>query len=103
MITVEPFPLDDGSETRARLLDDIADGRYDHLIDRLSADLAAAGQPVFLRWGHEMENVTGRYPWAQEDHLAYVRAYRHFVELEREASAAPTAVPTGDDAQEVMA
>lgn len=79
MITVEPWtnrPKPDGRD----LLRDIVVGRYDLRIDKVCKDIAALDAPVFLRWGHEMETPTGRYPWAQHHPGSYVRAYRHFVD-----------------------
>jgi beta-mannanase len=34
---------------------------------------------VKVRWGHEMEDPTGRYPWARKDAAGYKAAYRHVV------------------------
>jgi len=45
--------------------------------------------PVVIRWGHEMENFTGRYPWATRDAQAYIDAYQYFVS--KCASRAPNA------------
>ncbi|KWI50821.1 glycosyl transferase [Burkholderia pseudomultivorans] len=77
MVTVEPWALD-GSRKGA-LLDDIAQGRYDARIAATCSALAALQAPVFVRWGHEMETDTGRYPWAIGDASGYVDAYRRVV------------------------
>ncbi|MBA5760046.1 mannan endo-1,4-beta-mannosidase, partial [Escherichia coli] len=58
---------------------DIAHGRYDARIAATCSALAALEGPVFVRWGHEMEADTGRYPWATGDASAYIDAYRRVV------------------------
>ncbi|HEF4752125.1 TPA: glycosyltransferase [Burkholderia multivorans] len=78
MVTVEPWALP-GSRTGA-LLDDIAHGRYDARIAATCSALAALHAPVFVRWGHEMETDTGRYPWASGDASGYIDAYRRVVD-----------------------
>ncbi|HEF5872740.1 TPA: glycosyltransferase [Burkholderia cenocepacia] len=77
LLTVEPWAAD-GTRPGA-LLDDIAHGRYDARIAATCSALAALKGPVFVRWGHEMETDTGRYPWAVGDASAYVAAYRRVV------------------------
>ncbi len=78
LLTIEPYPLDDLS--KENIFTDIAEGRYDEKIDAFCTDVEDFGKPVFIRWGHEMENVTGRYPWAQENSEGYISAYRYVVE-----------------------
>jgi hypothetical protein len=60
--------------------DDIAEGTYDPDIANLCSGLGALDRPLFVRWGHEMEDLTGRYPWARSDAEGYVKAYRYFVD-----------------------
>ncbi|WP_321790469.1 NAD-dependent epimerase/dehydratase family protein [Burkholderia pyrrocinia] len=74
MLTVEPWAA--GGTRQGALLEDIAHGRYDAQIAATCSALAALKGPVFVRWGHEMEADTGRYPWAIGDASAYVGAYR---------------------------
>lgn len=80
LVTVEPWPDAGRDASGSDLFAAIEDGAYDGVIRRICADIAASGRPVFVRWGHEMEDVKGRYPWAREDSSGYVRAYRHFVD-----------------------
>jgi len=75
MITVEPWAS--GEED---LLGVTVQGKYDEIIDEICRDVGGADMPVFLRWGQEMERVTGRYPWAVEEVGKYIAAYRRFVE-----------------------
>jgi endoglucanase len=81
LLTVEPWPHKRNPEQSRTLFSDIVAGRYDKTITRLCSDINSVGAPVFIRWGHEMENITGRYPWARSDAVGYVRAYRYFVDL----------------------
>ena len=61
MVTVEPWPRP--GEFRVTLLQDVVAGRYDGEIDRFCGQVSRAGLGVFVRWGHEMELESGRYPW----------------------------------------
>src|SRR5215471_5328846 len=80
MITVEPWPHKRTVAQSDSLFADIVAGKYDHEIASLCEDLNAINSPIFIRWGHEMENVNGRYPWSQPDVVGYVKAYRYFVD-----------------------
>jgi len=83
MITIEPH-MDNRQSSEKPGLESIVQGNYDLLTTELCNTLNEQNQPVFIRWGHEMENVTGRYPWAVKDAQLYIDAYRHFVSLCRE-------------------
>jgi len=78
MVTVEPWP--GHGRTGETLFKDIMDGTYDADIGNVASTLDGLGRPVFIRWGHEMEDVTGRYPWASQDADGYIKAYRYFVD-----------------------
>lgn len=80
LITIEPFPDSNIEAGAEQLFRDILAGSYDQNIERICGDIQQTSRPTFVRWGHEMENVTGRYPWAQADDIGYVAAYRHFVD-----------------------
>ncbi len=69
-------------------LADIAAGMYDFYVDDWAAAAAAHGKPVFVRFGHEM-NDPYRYPWGpQNGHPDdFVLAWRHVVERFRDAGA----------------
>src|SRR5437879_13844273 len=49
------------------------------MIQRCGLVITDFRDAVYLRCGHEMENVTGRYPWAVRNAELYKNAYRHFV------------------------
>jgi endoglucanase len=78
MVTVEPWPAH--GRTGETLFADIVEGTYDPDIANMCSALGALGRPVFVRWGHEMEDPTGRYPWARDDAEGFVKAYRYFVD-----------------------
>jgi hypothetical protein len=66
----------------------IARGEYDFYVDAWAREAAAWGRPVFVRWGHEM-NDPYRYPWGPQNNASadYVAAWRHVVERFRRAGA----------------
>lgn len=81
MVTVEPYTKAanwrDGGE---RLFADIAAGKFDGEIESSCKAIASFSGEYWIRWGHEMEDVTPRYPWARSDPRGYVMAYRKFVD-----------------------
>jgi beta-mannanase len=78
-VTIEPWLDRAITELPSALLDDVTAGKYDRRIQQVAMEIAAFRGLVLLRWGHEMENVSGRYPWATHDAALYQKAYRHFV------------------------
>jgi beta-mannanase len=81
MVTVEPYTK--AADWRAgghRLFSDILAGGYDGQIEGVCRAADAFPGQVWLRWGHEMEDPTDRYPWARRDAKGYIAAYRYFVE-----------------------
>jgi len=78
MVTIEPWPTQ--GRNRQTLFTDITRGTYDADIDTVASALSALDRTLFVRWGHEMEDPTGRYPWASSDAKGYVQAYRYFVD-----------------------
>jgi beta-mannanase len=81
MVTVEPYTKAanwrDGGH---RLLADVRRGRFDREIEAVCAAIAAFPGAHWIRWGHEMEEPSERYPWAGRDAASYVSAYRYFVD-----------------------
>lgn len=98
VITWEPWLTDFQSQLHPHLplreqrdkngLAAIARGEYDFYIDRWAAEAAEFGHPLFVRFGHEM-NDPYRYPWGPQNNKpdAYVAAWRHVVERFRAAGA----------------
>jgi len=81
MVTVEPYTKAvnwrDGGE---HLFADIVSGRFDREIGAVCGKLASYRGAYWIRWGHEMEQPSDRYPWARGDAPGYVAAYRYFVD-----------------------
>jgi len=61
-VTIEPWIDRTITSLPSALLDDVTQGKYDRRIEQFALEIAAFRSLVLLRWGHEMENVTGRYP-----------------------------------------
>jgi endoglucanase len=85
MVTVEPYTKAanwrDGGD---HLFADILSGQFDTQIAAVCSAVADFPGDYWVRWGHEMEDPTGRYPWARRDSRGYIAAYRYFVEACRE-------------------
>jgi hypothetical protein len=66
----------------------IARGDYDFYVDEWAAEAAEFGKPLFLRFGHEM-NDPYRYSWGPQNNRPedFVAAWRHLVERFRAAGA----------------
>ncbi|WP_210204476.1 glycoside hydrolase family 26 protein [Phyllobacterium phragmitis] len=81
MVTVEPYTKAvnwrDGGD---RLFADIQRGAFDPQIAATCGAVSEFPGDLWIRWGHEMEDPTGRYPWARHDSRGYVAAYRKFVD-----------------------
>lgn len=59
------------------LLDDLAEGRLDAYVRQVANTLRASGQPVLLRFAHEMDlERDGLHPWAGGDPALYQAAWR---------------------------
>jgi cellulose synthase (UDP-forming) len=85
MLTVEPWPWwrwQSASSTSDKpdLFADIMTGSYDTELRTVCGEIGAMKGSVLVRWGHEMEDATGRYPWAGKDAPDYIRAFRYFVD-----------------------
>jgi len=78
LITVEPRGEADG----AKLLADINAGVYDSRLANLAKVIRASKNPVYIRFGHEMELVQ-LYPWGGQQPESYVSAYRHTIDYFR--------------------
>ena len=96
MVTIEPWPRI--SRTPHTLLQDIRAGDYNQEIDATCQSIRKLNAPVLVRWAHEMETVTGRYPWATAKPADYIATYRYFVDRCRGAASQMQFVwsPRGD-------
>ena len=77
LLTIEPWPK---ADITGLLLPAIAEGKYDAVIDELAGAMNAVSSPIYVSWGHEMDqDLTQRYPWSGENPQQFVDAYRHVV------------------------
>jgi beta-mannanase len=83
LVTLEPWADPAISPNAAALLTDVIAGKYDQRIEAIASEIKDFGSLVLLNWGQEMENVNGRYPWANPNARLYADAYRHFVSKAR--------------------
>lgn len=74
LLTIEPW-----TDRGASLFEEILSGQFDREIVGICQGIETSPNPIFVRWGHEMENLTGRYPWARDDFEGYKAAFRHVV------------------------
>jgi len=82
MVTIEPWPWwrwEAQTRNRPPVLNDVVSGLYDSELNVMCSEAAKLEDRVYLRWGHEMEDTTGRYPWAGSNPATYIAAYRYFV------------------------
>jgi hypothetical protein len=89
LVTWEPWAWGGGLEQPTYALNRITAGDFDAHITEWGQTLAAWGQPVQLRFGHEMNG--NWYPWAEgvngNQTGDYVRAWRHVHDLVAAAGA----------------
>ena len=82
LLTVEPWPT---PEVDRQLLPAILKGDYDRMIDDVTATLRGLDGPIYISWGHEMDqDLTERYPWSGRDPEQFVKAYRYVVDRIRQ-------------------
>lgn len=103
MVTVEPYTRAANWRDGGRhLFSDILDGGFDHEIKTICTEVGAFKGPILVRWGHEMEHSSSRYPWAGRDPEDFKNAFRYFVETCR-AYAPNAAYVWSPDGQENLA
>lgn len=77
MITVEPWGL---VKDKAYNLKDIQGEVYQNSIKTICQSVEARKKKTIIRWGHEMEQVGGRYPWGNGDSEGFKTAYKFWVD-----------------------
>lgn len=84
LIALMPYPWE-GSEFHAEW---IVQGLYDPHIKGHCQALNMPGQPVLMRWAHEMDLPSnhGLFPWSGQDPREMIAAQRHFTDLCRESA-----------------
>jgi len=86
LVTIEPWTWSHDRYVPEELRAGIANGRYDGNIAAICQILGSFQTPTTVRWGHEMEDTTGRFIWANWEPKDYIAAYRGFVEKCRDAA-----------------
>lgn len=85
LVTIEPWTWAEEKRTLSSpLLQGIMDGAYDTNIAAICGELGKFSTPTTIRWAQEMEDNTGRFPWAGWTPDDYKAAYRKFVSECRE-------------------
>ncbi len=78
LLTIEPWPT---ATAKGELLPSILAGEYDSIIDQIATVLNGLHGPVYISWGHEMDqDLTERYPWSGSNPEQFVSAYRYVVD-----------------------
>lgn len=80
LVTIEPWTWSgDNYVSPTELRNGIASGRYDGNIAAICSIIGGFQTPTTIRWGHEMEDTTGRFIWSNWEPAEYIAAYRDFV------------------------
>jgi beta-mannanase len=84
LITIEPWSWAENKRVSAEALRrGILAGQYDATIEQVTKAIGALQSDVTIRWAHEMEDLTGRFPWSGWNPKDYIAAYHRFVDLSR--------------------
>ena len=80
LVTIEPWTWSrDERNTASFLQSGIAAGEYDENMRQVCAVLAKFKSKVTVRWGHEMDDLSGQFIWAGWNPDAYISAYRRMI------------------------
>ncbi|MFF6955503.1 glycosyl hydrolase [Streptomyces sp. NPDC008317] len=83
LLTWEPFAKSRAADQPEYSLKKIASGSFDSYVIRFARQVKAAGQPIALRFAHEMNGDW--YPWSEKNsgnsRGDYVKAWRHIHDL----------------------
>lgn len=82
IVTVEPW-RDHKVRKESNVLLNTINGVYDKEFTKLYNIISNADQTVYLRFAHEMEIPIHRYAWQSQDPVLYIRAFRHFMSLDK--------------------
>ncbi|MDQ3558088.1 MAG: DUF995 domain-containing protein [Pseudomonadota bacterium] len=87
LISIEPWSWSSTSHpSNQEHLTAIRQGGFDSDIQAFCQATEGLESRVTIRWGHEMDDVSGRYAWAGLQPEEYIGAYRHFVDECRRVS-----------------
>lgn len=105
LITVEPWSwARDWRVAPEDLLRGILAGRYDSNMEAVCSTAAKLKSPVTIRWAQEMDDKTGQFTWSYWKPEAYIKAYRHVVDVCRKSLPAAQYMwsPKGDEGLEAF-
>lgn len=84
LVTIEPWSWgEDWKLLPGQLRDGILAGKYDANISAIADVLATLKSPLIIRWGQEMEDLTGRFSWAGWSPEDYIAAYKRINDIVR--------------------
>ena len=87
LVTIEPWTWSRSERnTPSTLRRSITDGIFDSNMSAICEALSHFSSPVTVRWGHEMEDVSGQFIWAGWKPEVYIKSYQRFVDLCRKES-----------------
>lgn len=82
LVTIEPWTWTRSERnTPQNLMEGLLSGRYDLNMRTICEELNRFSSPVTIRWGHEMEDESGQFIWANWYPETYIAAYRRMVDL----------------------
>ena len=85
LVTIEPWTWTRSERnTPGALRVGAAEGEFDPNMRTICAALSQFSSAVTVRWGHEMEDLSGQFIWAGWDPQDYIEAYRRFIGICRE-------------------
>ena len=80
LVTIEPWIW--GAPPRPDdLRNDVLSGRHDATMRAVCSVLETLQGPVTVRWGQEMDNPNGHFPWSMWQPADHIEAYRRMVEV----------------------
>jgi endoglucanase len=81
LITVEPWSWnEDWRLSSDELRQKVLAGEYDANVKAISDVVKTLKSPVIIRWGHEMEDTSGRFTWSNWPAEDYIKAYKKVVD-----------------------
>lgn len=81
IITVETFGGNIVSSYLNNPLEDMINGKFDHVIKQMCIQLIGPRPNVYFRFNPEMEVPVNTHPWQYLGGSAYIKAFRHFSSL----------------------
>jgi beta-mannanase len=82
IVTVEPW-RDKKIRKDTNVMLNTINGVYDPEFNEVFRIIAEAKHTVYVRFAHEMEIPIHRYAWQSQDPVLYIKAFRHFMSLQK--------------------